>query len=81
MEKRYFDMLQRDPEYAPLIELSEIYLGIVEANKDRNGGTLDEEGRFIDGLLLRTNNLINKRVEFLRKLISHVDVTTEEVLI
>ncbi len=81
MEKRYLDMLQRDPEYAPLIELSDIYLDIIDANMKRNGGVLDEDGRFIDGLLRRTNKLINQRVEFLKRLVSHVDVTTEEVFV
>lgn len=74
-------MLQRDPEYAPLIELSDIYLDIIDANMKRNGGVLDEDGRFIDGLLRRTNKLINQRVEFLKRLVSHVDVTTEEVFV
>ncbi len=64
MEKRYLS----DVEYASMIDLSEIYLDIVEANKDRNSGKLDEDGRVIDGLLTRINRKIHEREDYLRRM-------------
>ncbi len=77
MENRYLKLLERDSDYAPLLELREIYVEAMRNNMGRNSGRLDDEGRIIESLFKRVNDKINKRLSLLEKLAKNINLTSE----